>query len=185
MKAKMKSLKLRTLKLLVALSLLIIMLSAFYNPMYILPEDSRYIDKPKIFRPILDSSIVCSWYEISSGEYELEFFYIVEHMPKPKILIEEIEYILDKEIRFNAEELSYIDTIGFQCVVNCNGKAGDFQILKCPDEFVNIGCQILNILRTQFTEWDPPIQRGKNVDILALIAVKINKGQLDVIAPVY
>jgi len=185
MKAKMKSLKLRTLKLLLALSLLIIMLSAFYNPKYIFPEDSRYIDKPKIFRPILDSSIVCSWYETWSGEYELEFFYIVEHMPRPKIPIDEIENILEKEIRFNAQELSYNDTIGFQCVINCNGKAGDFQILKCPDEFINIGCQVLNILRKEFAAWDPPIQRGKPVDLLALIAVKIDKGQFEVIAPVY
>jgi hypothetical protein len=140
---------------------------------------------PQIFKPILDSTISCSWYEGWSGDYELEFFYIVEHMPKPKIPIDVIENILGKEVRFNAQEKSYNDTIGFQCVVNCNGEAGDFQILKCPDEFVNIACQILIILRTLLAEWDTPIQRGVNVDLLALIAVKIDKGQFEVIAPVY
>lgn len=184
MKAKKKTLKL-SVKLLLALSLSIIMLLAFSNPKYIFLEHSTNSKNPKIFRPILDSSIVCSWYEAWSGEYELEFFYIVEHMPKPKIPIEVIENFLEKEIRFNDQEMSHNDTIGFQCVVNCNGKAGDFQVLKCPDEFVNIGCQILNILRTQLSEWDPPIQRGENVDILALIAVKIDNGQFEIIAPVY
>ena len=181
--AKKKTLKL-SLILLLALSLSLI-LFAFSNPKSIFLEHSMNIKNPKIFRPIIDSSIVCSWHEAWPGEYELELFYIVEHMPSPKIPIDVIENILEKEIRFNAQELSYNDTIGFQFVVNCNGKAGDFQILKCPEEFVNIGCQILNILRTQFAEWDSPIQRGKNVDILALIAVKIDKGQFEVFAPVY
>ena len=184
MKAKKKTLKL-SVKLLLALSLSLTILLAFSDPKSIFLEHSTNIENPKIYRPILDSSIVCSWYEAWPKEYELDFFYIVEHMPKPKIPLELIEKILEKEIRFNAQELSYNDTIGFQCVVNCNGNAGDFQILKCREELVNIGCQILNILRTQLAEWNPPIQKGENVDLLALIAVKIDKGQLEVIAPVY
>ena len=184
MKAKKKILKLKILKLLFALLFLIILFS-FSKPRNMFLEHRRNINKPEIYRPILDSTIVCSRYETWFGEYEMSFFYIVEQMPRPKIPIDVIENILEKEIRFNAQELSYNDTIGFQCVVNCNGEAGDFQILKCPDEFVNIGCQILNILRTQLAEWDPPIQRGENVDILALIAVKIDKGQFEVVAPVY
>jgi hypothetical protein len=157
----------------------------FLNPVICFWNTAGILTSLKYLSQSLILQLVCSWYETWSGEYELEFFYIVEHMPKPKIPIDVIENILEKEVRFNAQELSYNDTIGFQCVVNCNGKAGDFQILKCPDEFVNIGCQILIILRTLLAEWDTPIQRGKNVDLLALIAVKIDKGQFEVIAPVY
>jgi hypothetical protein len=185
MKTKKKTITFISSKLPLALSSLLIVLFAFSKPEYMFPEHSRYNNKPDIFRPILDSSIVCSWHETWSGEYELDFFYIVEHMPGPRIPIDIIENILEKEIGLNAKELSYNDTIGFQCVVNCNGKAGDFQILKCPDEFVNIGCQVLNILRTQLSEWEPPVQRDKPVDLLALIAVIVNNGQFKVIAPVY
>ena len=185
MKTKKKALIL-SLRNLLMLSLSIIMLSAITNPMSSVGNRNSYDkhDTPK-YRPILDSSIVCSWYESWPAEYELEFFYIVEQMPKPKIPLYRIENILEKEVRFNTQERSYNGIIGFQCVVNCNGKAGDYQILRCPDEFVNISCQVLNILREKLTEWEPPIQGGKNVDILALIAVKINKGQFEIMAPVY
>lgn len=185
MKIKYKPSNLSTLRLLLTLFLLLIIFFSFSRPTYMFLEHSRNINKPEIFRPLLDSTVLCSYSETWFGEYEISFFYIIEHMPKPKISIDVVENILEKEIRFNASELSYNDTIGFQCVVNCNGKAGDFQILKCPDEFVNIGCQILNILPTLLAKWNPPIQRGKNVDILALIAVKIDKGQFEVIAPFY
>jgi hypothetical protein len=113
--------------------------------------------------------------------YEIDFFYIVEHMPRPKSPTYEIENILEIEIRFNVKELSSIDTIYFQCVVNCMGMAGDYQILKCPIELINIGCQVLIVLRNNFAEWEPPIQQGQNVVLLTIIKVKVNKGQFEVI----
>ncbi len=181
MKTKKKVLILRTLKHLLALSFSTVMLFAIAKPMSW--GNSENIndehDRSK-YRPILDSTIVCSRRETWWG-YEIDFFYIVEHMPRPKFPIYEIENILEKDIRFNAQELSYNDTIYFQCVVNCMGIAGDYQILKCPVELVNIGCQVLNVLRNKFAEWEPPIQQGQNVDLLTIIKVKVNKGQFEVI----
>ena len=183
MKTKPKTLIFRALNVLLTLAFLI-MLFAYAKPKSI--EGNNNINGKHAtskFRPILDSTILCQ-YETWWG-YETNYFYIVEDMPRPKIPTYEIENILKKDIRFNTEELSYNDTIGFQCVVNCMGKAGDFQILKCPDEFVNIGCQVLNVLRMQLTDWEPPVQRDENVNLLALIAVVINNGQFEVVAPVY
>ncbi len=129
MKTKKRIILLRAFNYLVALSLLIITLFAFSKPMFL--EHSSNKNKPQIYRPILDSTIVCSYYETRSGDYEMSFFYTVEHMPRPLISTDMIENILRKEIRLNTKELLYHDTIGFQCVINCHGKAGDFQILKC------------------------------------------------------
>ena len=185
MKTKKKTLKLRSLKLLLVLLLLIMMLLAFSDPKNIFPEHSTNSKSPKTYRPILDSTIVCSRYETWWGEEKLEFFYIVEHMPDPDIPISELENILEREIRFNLQELSCNDFIYFQCVVNCMGKAGDFQILKCPEALINIGCQVLNVLSIQLSDWEPPVQRDKNVDLLVRIGVAVENGNFKVVAPLY
>jgi hypothetical protein len=177
---------LKILKLLLASAFLLMMLFAFVKPKSFEESSNIYVGYSESkFRPVLDSSIVCSHYETWGKESKLDFFYIVEQMPKPKISTNEIENKLEQDIRFNKQELSYNNTIYFQCIVNCNGNAGDFQITKCPDELVNIGCQVLNVIRIQLSEWEPPVQRDKNVDILALIAVTVNNGRFEVFAPLY
>lgn len=152
------------------------------------------------FLPIIDYTAVCSFNEVGYITYKqnmpnplyeykekslMQIFYIVEDMPKPKIAICEIENMLEKNIRFNTQELNYNSTLYFQCVVNCKGEAGDYQIIDCPTEFVNIGGQILNVFRDQIIYWTPPIQRGHNVDLLTQVKVNVNKGHFDVFAPVY
>jgi hypothetical protein len=140
------------------------------------------------FRPIIDSTIVCSsYYEFSenpnNSKKNLQFFYIVEEMPKPKIPVREIESMLEKRVRFNTQEMNYNGNIYLQCIINCKGQAGDYQINDCPAEFVNVGCQLLNIFRESIVNWETPKQRGHEVDLLTKVKVTINQGHFKVIAP--
>lgn len=128
-----------------------------------------FLSAQKNFRPVIDSSIRCS----------SPIFFIVENMPSPKIAAEKMAEILELSVRFNEKEKSIREEIFIQCVVNCKGKAGDFQILECPSEMINIGCQVLQLLKEMFTEWEPGIQRGIAVDLMIKIKVSVEHGKFD------
>lgn len=141
------------------------------------------------YLPIIDSTIVCSTgYTFSESlkdvKKTLDIFYIVEVMPKPKIPENEIESMLEKRIRLNTQEMNYKGNIYLQCIINCKGEAGDYQINNCPDEFVNIACQVLKVFSERIINWEPPKQKGSNVDLLAKVKVTINQGHFVVVAPI-
>ena len=104
-------------------------------------------------------------------------------MPKPKLSENEIAHILKNHIRLNEQEMTFNGEIYLQCVVNCKGKAGDFQILRCPNEYINVGCQLLNLFREKINEWESGVQRGKNIDVLIKIKIELNQGKFNVVAP--
>lgn len=147
------------------------------------------------FLPVIDSSLICSFNEgrmrhsipdsYGYSYEELEIFYIVEEMPKPRISIGELETALKKNIKLNAKEKSLEGIVYLQCIVNCKGEAGDFQILNCPAEFVNISCKLSVFFQENVVNWNPPIQRGSEVDILIQIKVNIKRGRFKVVAPFY
>ncbi|MEN8251715.1 MAG: hypothetical protein ABFS32_22540 [Bacteroidota bacterium] len=143
-------------------------------------------------RPVLDSTVTCSYYK---GTYEfsenaakakqvLEVFYIVEEMPKPNTRKRDIEDTLNAAILMNKKEKTYQGAIELQCVVNCKGKAGDFQIIDCPTEILNIGYQVLDTLRDIDYEWQPGRQGDSEVDVLIKIKVSVSEGMFSVVAPV-
>jgi hypothetical protein len=144
------------------------------------------------FRPIIDSLATCSYFNHSyeftenpfSSKQVLELFYIVENMPKPMASVSEIEDILGKSVHFNKQEMIHGE-IYLQCVVNCKGKAGDFQIIYCPSELVNIGCQLVNVFHDKINTWEPGKQKKINVDTMIKIKVKISNNRFTVIAPYY
>jgi hypothetical protein len=143
-------------------------------------------------RPVLDSTATCSYYNptfefsenAAMSKQILEVFYIVENMPKPNTPKSEIEDILNNGIQMNEKEMTNRGNIYLQCVVNCKGKAGDFQIISCPTEIANIGCQALNLFRERINKWVPGRQGGKEVDVLVKINVSVSKGNFSVVAPV-
>lgn len=150
------------------------------------------------FRPIIDSTATCSFHKglsvtryfspESPGKYTeevaLEYFYIVEKMPVPKNTLKQIEECLDREVSLNEQEKGLNGNLYFQCVINCEGKAGDFQIIYCPEEFVNIGCQVLNVLRDNLVMWEPGKQRGVDVDVLIKIRTSVINGKFKISSPV-
>ena len=146
------------------------------------------------FRPVIDSTVPCSYYidytidEMPNPLYKYKkkirgIFYIVEKMPKPESSIVEIENILKKNIRFNEEEKKLTGTLYFQCIVNCKGEAGDYQIIYCPAGFTNICAQAFNFFREYVKNWTPGKQRKKDVDVFVKIQIIINKNNIKVIAP--
>jgi hypothetical protein len=150
------------------------------------------------FRPILDPSALCNeepvlrpkhhilnplYDEKEEPHSQYHIFYIVEKMPEPKVSAGEIEDKLGDVVRFNSREETYKTTMHFQCVVNCRGEAGDYQIIYCPDEMVNIGDQVLEVFCERFNDWTPGVQRDKNVDVLVRILVMVHEGKFKVKAP--
>ena len=143
-------------------------------------------------RPVLDSTVTCSYYKgmhefsenAAKANQILEVFYIVQEMPRAIAKTGEIEGILDKVILMNKLERTNKGAIHFQCVVNCKGKAGDFQIIDCPVEILNIGYQVLDILRDRCSDWKPGRQASTEVDVLIQIKVSVSEGKFSVVAPV-
>ncbi len=152
------------------------------------------------FRPILDPTSLCNeepvlkpkhhilnplYEEKEESHLQYPVFFIVEKMPVPNISADEIKNVLKKIVRFTNQEKTYKTTIHIQCVVNCRGEAGDFQIIYCPDEIVDIGDQVLNVFRDRYYNWSPGKQRDKSVDVLIRIWVMVHEGKFKVKAPVW
>jgi hypothetical protein len=144
------------------------------------------------FKPILDPTVICNerikpkqhilnpLYDKSFEKYEI--YYIVEKMPVPKISMDDIEELLQNVIRKNNQEKT---TMHFQCIVNCKGEAGDYQVIYCPAESVNTGNQVLKVLRESVHNWSPGMLRDTGVDVLVRITVTAIDGKYKVKAPVF
>lgn len=150
---------------------------------------SSFAYTQKEFRPILDSSSNCSYYN-PNYEYSesprvskqiLEIYYIAEEMPTPKTKIEEIEHIIETSLTLSEQDRSLKSQAVYQCVINCKGVAGDFQIISCSPSLLNTGCQILDVFRENFNRWNPGKQRGHNIDMLIKIYVNMHSGKFDII----
>ena len=148
------------------------------------------------YRPIIDTTLPCSYNidytidEMPNPLYKYKkkiggIFYIVENMPKPEISINEIKNGLKKNICFNENEKKLNGSMYFQCIVNCKGEAGDYQIIHCPEGFANICNQAFTVFCEQLIKWVPGKQRGKNVDVFVQIQMKIKEGDIKFVAPFY
>ncbi len=147
------------------------------------------------FRAIKDTSIICyesirpkahilnPLYDDAFSKYEL--FYITEEMPEPKTPTEDFEKVLAQAIRVSNEEKKYKGTVHIQCVINCRGEAGDYQVIYCPAELDKIEGQLLNVFRKRFIAWNSGMQGDKAVDVLIRILVMVNEGKFKVVAPAH
>jgi hypothetical protein len=129
------------------------------------------------FRPLIDPSIACFYSNPNNPlSSQTNPFFIVETMPEPKIPFSSIEKFLQKKIDIGKK---VEDRIIFQSLVNCEGKAGDYQLLVCNLESATICKQVLEVFQ-EGIEWKPGIQRGKAVDVLLRISVEIENGKFEV-----
>ena len=136
------------------------------------------------YLPVIDSTAACSWFGASYGfsenasaaQKQLEIYHIVEHMPSPAISGEQIADILQKNIKLSDHDFRLNGNIHVQCIVNCRGEAGDFQILRSPDELEDIANEVLKVFREELTEWEPAIHRGQEVDVFVHILVVVEYG---------
>src|SRR5690554_3612302 len=125
------------------------------------------------FRPLLDPTVACSYgnpnnpidWETSKTQL-VQYFFIVEKMPKPKVSFSEIEKMIKENVLLLEKELNQEGKIIIQLLVNCEGKAGDFQIVHCPADMANVGCQIVNVLKNNLIYWEAGVQGKKKVDVL-------------------
>lgn len=131
------------------------------------------------YRPLIDPETACSFKNPSNpvGK-ETNYFFVVEEMPSPVLSIKKIEKLLKEKVDFTKEESKIQDRIVFQTLVNCEGKAGDFQFLYCPVELKNICGQAIEVFMNEITDWQPGVQRSKNVDVLMKIEIIVDMGTL-------
>jgi hypothetical protein len=147
------------------------------------------------FKPILDPSVICNksvrpkqhiLNPLNDESFEkYDIYYIVEEMPVPKMTVDNIEELLQNVIRMNHQEKSKNFTMHFQCIINCRGEAGDYQVIYCPAESVNTGNQVLKVLRESVHNWSPGMLRDTGVDVLVRITVTAIDGKYKVKAPVF
>ncbi len=88
--------------------------------------------------------------------------------------------MLKVRVLFNDKELNMKGQIVIQCLVNCEGKAGDFQIVHCPSEMANIGFQIFDVLKNNFKDWEAGVQRKQKVDVLVKTIIHVDKGRIKI-----
>ncbi|EAZ79133.1 hypothetical protein [Algoriphagus machipongonensis] len=101
----------------------------------------------------------------------LGYFHVVEVMPKPSLPFDSIAQTLQEKITFSPDSSG---TIIFQTLINCDGKAGDFQFLACSPSDSNTCRQVLEFFQNEVS-WQPGIQKSKAVDVLIRIEVEIEK----------
>ncbi len=157
----------------------VIILIVLFFPVFVFSQE---------LRPLLNPSIACSYgsphnpLDFETNKTQLvQYFFIVEKMPKPKISITKIENLLKNNVYFIEKELDFQDKIVLQCLVNCEGSAGDFQIVYCPTEIANLGFQIFEVLKNNITDWEAGIQRERKVDVLVQIEINIKNGKIEIV----
>jgi hypothetical protein len=92
---------------------------------------------------------------------------------------------LTQNVQFTDQELAADNQIYVQCLVNCKGDAGDFQLTKCPENLIDVGSQIIDIFRNDSIKWNPGKQRGKAVDVFLMFEIEVKKGKFEIVGHVY
>lgn len=130
------------------------------------------------FKPLLDPTNACSYANpIKPEGYKTGYFFIVEEMPRPKKTLSSIEKLLQKKVTHQDIPTG---PIVFQTLINCEGKASDYQLLSCNSETAFVCKQVLEIFQKEI-EWDAGKQKNRNVDVLMKVSIKFEEGQFRVI----
>ena len=157
----------------------LLFLTAFFLPAIIFAQE---------FKPLSYPTVACSHgspdnpIDWDTNKTKLvHYYFIVDEMPKSKIPVNEIDSLLQNNVQFTEKELAGKGKIAIQCLVNCEGEAGDFQIMYCTTEMANISSQILDVFKNSLTDWKAGIQRGNKVDVLVKIEINVDKGRIGLI----
>jgi hypothetical protein len=94
-------------------------------------------------------------------EEELVFI-IVEEMPKPKFVTEDLEILLNKSMNVDDYNVENGDKFYIVLGINCRGDVHSFQFHKCSD--TNFSTKIVENIDGKLS-WEPAIQRSKPVEI--------------------
>ena len=127
------------------------------------------------FKPLLDPSLACSYAFGNTNDPtgpKANFYHIVETMPDPILPSPSLEKLLKKNV--NTKGIRSAKTM-FQFLVNCEGKAGDYQFLICKPETAQFCKEVLDVFQNS-VEWNPGIQKGDAVDVLLRMEVEVNNG---------
>ncbi|MEN2281526.1 hypothetical protein AAGF08_05255 [Algoriphagus sp. SE2] len=147
-------------------TLFFLLLSAFFLEVY-----------SQGFKEIKDTSHACSSMNLAYKNGEaLGYYHEVEVMPKATISFPSIAQSLQEKITHSPESTG---TITFQTLINCEGKAADYQFLACSPSDSNTCRQVLKFFQNEVT-WQPGIQKSKAVDVLIRIEVQIEKEEIKV-----
>ncbi len=129
------------------------------------------------FKEIKDQKHACAYLNSETrNAVQLAVFHIVETMPEPILSYNSIENLLNQKVKLSD---SKIEKITFQTLINCEGKAGDYQFLACGREDPSVCSQVLEVFQND-VNWQPGQQRNRAVDVLIRIEVRLENGQFKV-----
>jgi hypothetical protein len=126
----------------------------------------------KPYKELQDSSALC--------ESRKEVFFIVEGMPKLEKTLNDIEETINEDICLTKKQLEIEGETYIQCLVNCEGNSGDFQIVEFSPNIKDINDKIIDILKEENLKWIPGKQKSKNVNVFMLFHIKLKKGNFQV-----
>ena len=128
--------------------------------------------QPPSYKPMIDSSADCN---PTKGH-----FFMVEEMPSILNPIPELENMIQQKVLLTDEERDVDSELYIQCMVNCQGDPGDYQLTKCPDELSEAGNQIVEVFRNGSIKWKPGIQGGVKVDVFMILKAGIKNGNIKI-----
>jgi TonB family protein len=98
--------------------------------------------------------------------------------PTPGLTKKQIEDLLNKEVKFLADNPKFKGEMMINCIINCSG-----EMIRCEvdnrsgnDE---LDAQILAVFK-KLTKWTPGVLNGKAVDAVELFSIEIKKGKITI-----
>lgn len=136
-----------------------------------------------MIRYILVASCILLFFNVAMGQtrcdtIQEEIFMVLEVRPEPSVSIAQLEEFLNSSIDLSeyAVEDGVVFYINF--IVNCHGEHFDYKVLKPVDE--KLESEILSVLQSHVT-WSPGKQRDKEVDVLKIMQIRVEKGSLQIV----
>ena len=99
-----------------------------------------------------------------------------EIMPKANIPLDELEAMLNREIKVSDYSVPLNNMIYLSITINCRGEAFDYKSMRPLDE--KLQEKLIEIVKANMT-WQPGSQNGRNVDVATMISIKIENGKFN------
>jgi hypothetical protein len=101
-------------------------------------------------------------------------FIVTEVMPKSNITLDELEAIINQEIKVSEFVMPQGNMIYLTFIINCHGETLDYKFLRPVDE--KLQDKILAIFKNNMN-WQPGSQNGRVVDVQTTISIKIENSK--------
>ena len=110
-----------------------------------------------------------------------EVFIIVEEMPIPKFVTEDLEILLNKSMNLADYNIKNGDKFYIMFGINCKGDVHYYRFPKCPDS--NFSAKIVENIDGKLS-WEPARQRDRPVEIQLTFSFTIVNNEIKKVVPI-